>query len=179
MKLEPMADYPFQKEIELAAQKHGLDPVLVAAICSSESDFRPEASRYEPKFQAHYIDCHPRYLILPDDTRNMLATSIGLMQIMGVAAVELGLKPYDIEDLFDVVVNLEYGCRYLAKKYKKYGPKVEPVIAAYNAGSPRKGPKGNWVNAKYVGRTMKRYQGLKKAFSVQDSEFGACNRQKR
>ena len=123
--------YPYQKEIEAAARKHGLDPVLVAAICSSESDFRPEASRYEPKFKAQYIDYNPRYLILPDDTRNMLATSIGLMQIMGVTAVEFGLKVYDLEDLFDVGVNLEYGCRVLAKKYKKYGPNIEPVIAAY------------------------------------------------
>lgn len=150
--------YPYKKEISLAAERYKLDPILLAAIVSSESDFRPEVSRYEPKFQARYIDNHPSYCFLPDYTRALLATSFGLTQILGVTAVEGGLQVFDLDKLYEPEYNLEYGCRHLAKIFKKYGPKVERVIAAYNAGSPRKGPKGNWVNHKYVTRTMKRYQ---------------------
>lgn len=165
---------PYQSQITAAAAKHGLDPCLVAAVCSVESSFMPDALRYEGKFQDRYIDPHPQYCFLPDNLRCLLASSLGLMQVMGLTAAELGLSLHHLESLFEVEEGLEYGCRVLADKVKKYGDggkkgegfplqALEPAIAAYNSGTPRKGPKGNWVNFKYVLKVMRKYQEYKKA----------------
>ena len=164
-----MGSYPFEKEIAATAAKHGLDPCLVAAVCYVESSFMPDALRYEGKFQDRYIDPHPNYCFLPDNLRCLLASSLGLMQVMGLTASELGLSLHHLEDLFEPEVGLEYGCRYLAEKIKRYKTttgfivNLEPAIAAYNSGTPRKGPKGNWVNFKYVLKVMKKYQEYQRA----------------
>jgi soluble lytic murein transglycosylase-like protein len=162
--------YPFEKEIAAAAKKHGLDPCLVAAVCYVESSFMPDALRYEGRFQDRYIDPHPQYCFLPDNLRCLLASSLGLMQVMGLKASELGLSLHHLENLFEVEEGLEYGCRVLAQKVKKYALTrpdgsvwIEPAIAAYNSGTPRKGPKGNWVNFKYVLKVMRKFQEYKKA----------------
>jgi soluble lytic murein transglycosylase-like protein len=164
--------YPFEKEIAAAAKRHGLDPCLVAAVCYVESSFMPDALRYERKFQDRYIDLHPNYCFLPDNLRCLLASSLGLMQVMGLTATELGLSLHHIDDLQEPEVGLEYGCRVLADKIKKYAVSrtrsidltgLEPAVAAYNSGTPRKGPKGNWVNYKYVLKVMKKYQEYSRA----------------
>ncbi len=164
--------YPYEKEIASAAAKHGLDPCLVAAVCWKESnDFQPEALRYERDYQNRYIDFNPKYCFLPDNLRCLLASSLGLMQVMGATAVELGLSLHQIEDLYIPEVGLEYGCRHLAQKIKKYAIaradgsiNFEPAVAAYNAGNPRKGPKGNYINyKKYVLPVMRKYQEYRQA----------------
>lgn len=171
--------YPFEPEITAAAAKHGLDPDLVAAICWKESEFKPEATRYEGRFERRYIDFNTKYCTLPENIQDMLASSHGLMQVMGLTACELGLNPLDLDQLYIPETGLEYSCQYLAKLIKKYGSNPQPgaavlqgknleaVIAAYNAGSPRKGPKGlggaRWVNYKYVNKVVKKYEEYRRA----------------
>lgn len=151
---------PFSEVIKKAAAKHGLRPDLVAAVCFVESDFNPKAVRHEPQFQKTYIDSNPRYKDLPgaDEAhmipmRKLLASSLGIMQVMGVVAVEAGLPVKDIETLLDVAIGLEHGCRKLAKLTNKYGS-LEAGCAAYNAGSPRRKADGTFVNQGYVTRVL-------------------------
>ena len=158
-----MSLFPYQSEIQKSAKDHSLDPLLVAAICFVESSFQPESSRYEYRFADHYITNNPKYCTLPEEIRVLLATSLGLLQIMGMVANEMGLSVFDLKKLFEPETGLEYGCRYLKKLSGKYGSRgLEALIASYNAGSPRKGPKGNWVNYKYVNKVVKKYQEFKK-----------------
>lgn len=49
----------------------------------------------------------------------------------------------------DIVANLEYGAKYLAGHYRKYGNWMD-AVAAYNAGSPRRTSTGAYVNQRYV-----------------------------
>lgn len=71
---------------------------------------------------------------------------------MGLVAREHGFSG-PLERLFIPEVNLLYGCLHLARFWERYG-NLEDVVASYNAGSPRRGPDGKYVNWAYVARVM-------------------------
>lgn len=147
----PRPVIPFIAVIRAAASQNGLQAELVAAICFQESRFDPLAERHEPKFQSTYIDSNPKYSRLPEPTRRQLATSLGIMQVMGVVATEFGLPVSALGSLCDPVIGLDYGCRKLRSLIKKHKT-IEEAIAAYNAGSPRRMADGTFVNQTYVDR---------------------------
>ena len=159
--------YPFQTEIEAAARKHDLDPKLVAAFAFVESSFRPDALRYEAKFQRKYIDPHPLYQFLDPETRTLLSSSLGLLQVMGVVAHEDGLPIVRLKDLFNPEVGLEYGCRQLEQLFQRYWQSpltglIPNVIAAYNAGTARKGKNGKYTNQPYIDKVWRKLEEYKK-----------------
>lgn len=127
---------------------------LVSAIIQQESGADPWAMRFEPAFLARYVPPKPRvYGAVSADTERIgLATSWGLMQIMGLVARERGFTGPFLSALCNPDTGIEYGCRHLALLRDRYldGSSWEPVIAAYNAGSPRRTEDGKWVNAAYV-----------------------------
>lgn len=153
-----MATQPeIMEYIETAADIHDLPVSLVAAIVKTESSFIPVAIRYEPQFYARYIVGKPITAIPPcsqDTERTARAMSWGLMQIMGATARERGFRGAFLSELCDPAVGLYWGCAhlvYLKSQYQKsHG--TEGVIAAYNAGSPRKNHIGQFVNQLYVER---------------------------
>lgn len=151
--------YLFQTAIEAAARKYGLDPDLVAAFCYVESSFRPEAVRYEPAFQKKYIDVNHKYQDTPEATRRLLASSLGIMQVMGVVAVEYGLEITQLSWLTSLDVGLDYGCRHLARYMNKYG--LDDAIAAYNAGTPRRNKNGIYRNQGYIDKVLKEFSEFK------------------
>ena len=170
-----MGKYLFEAEINMAATKYGLDPDLVAAFCFVESTFTPQASKFELKFKQKYIDRYPSYENLSLKIRTLLATDMGLMQVMGVVAHEFGLPLDKLENLFEPEVGLEYGCKKIQSLVKKYvqrptsnvstqpgtldfSPGTLDVIAAYNQGDARKGAKGGYANQGYVDKVMDRYK---------------------
>ena len=153
-------EHPFKKEIEAAAKKRNLDPALVAAIAAVESSFKPDALRYESKFQKKYIDPHPFYQFLDPETRTLLSSSLGLMQVMGVVAHEDGLPIDRLKDLLRVDNGLEYGCKQLWQLFQRYSL-VPNVISAYNAGSARKGKGGKYTNQGYVDKVLRKLEEYK------------------
>lgn len=159
--------YPFETEIRAAAAKHDLDPNLVAAICAVESGFKPEALRYEAKFQRKYIDPHPKYGHMDPGIKTLLSSSLGLMQTMGVVAHEAGLALSCLEDLYRPSVALEYGCKHLEQLFQRYWQSPETslipnVIAAYNAGTARRGSSGKYTNQGYVDKVLEKFEQFKK-----------------
>ena len=147
--------------IASAARTHGLSVALVLAIVQVESGGNPWASRYEPGFYARYVHGKPIRAFAPCSEATEArwrATSFGLMQIMGQTARETGFKGVYLTELCDPHLNLDWGCRYLALLMKKYGP-GDAAIAAYNAGSPKKGGDGRWVNQAYIDK-IRRAGGL-------------------
>ena len=158
-----MTNSRYAAEILASSTKYGLDPFLVTAICSVESSFDPEALRYEPKFQRKYIDLHPLYSHLEDKTRYMLASSLGLMQVMGVVAHELGLPIDRLNEMFYPEMGLDYGCKKLKSLFDRYRAStlidktlILNVISAYNAGTVR-WKNGKYVNQSYVDKVWKEY----------------------
>lgn len=112
-------DHKFDAEIAVAAAKYGLDKELVRSLIYQESRFNQFAVGS--------------------------AGECGLMQLMpgGAAAEWAKVKripaPSRLE-LFEVPVNLEIGCWYLAngiKEYSAYKHRVELALARYNAGPRR------------------------------------------
>jgi len=107
--------YPvkYASAINDSASRHGVDPLLVAAVAKCESNWNEAAQSS--------------------------AGAVGLMQVMPTTATELaelGLvdgDSYDPDDLLDPVTNIEYGCAYLGVLESEFNGDDE-VICAYNAG---------------------------------------------
>lgn len=125
---------------------NGLDPNLVAAFIMTESSGNPQATRFEPGW---------KYFLNPalfsDDTdleKQQQATSWGLMQVMGTIARELGYSG-DLTALAQPDLGVKYGCLKLKQLAGKYAGQSD-MIAAYNAGSPRRLDDGEYTNQKYV-----------------------------
>ena len=101
----------FADLVAAIAPKHGLDVDLIEAVILTESSGQFHAYRFEPAFWDRYLKNHPDY-------RHMLprtaAASYGLMQLMYPTARQEGFtgKPWE---LFDPSINIEYGCRHLAR----------------------------------------------------------------
>jgi soluble lytic murein transglycosylase-like protein len=133
----------FRPQIEQAARRYNLDPDLVEAIVSKESDGQWFARRFEPGFYAKYLARNPLY-----DHRDPheVSSSYGLMQVMFTTAIEIGFAGQPWE-LFDPAIALDLGCNYLMRlivraSSKWRGPRdavaddtiLRSALAAYNGG---------------------------------------------
>ena len=150
--------------IQRAALKYDLPTALVSAIVMIESSGEPFALRYEPLFFSRYIEKLPGVKAISpcsfETERFARATSWGLMQIMGQVARERGFDQPFLSALCDPETGLDYGCRHLAHLTHRYfNGSWPPVIAAYNAGSPRL-VNGQYVNQPYVDKVMAHYERL-------------------
>ncbi len=107
--------YPLNhaEAIASSAERHQINPYLVAAVINEESGFEAGV--------------------------RSRAGAVGLMQVMPATADELrmrGLVDADVVgqgDLTDAVVNIEYGTAYLRLLVERYH-EIETALAAYNAG---------------------------------------------
>ena len=152
--------------IKSSASRRSLPWELVYAICQVESSLNPSAIRHEPRY---------RWLVGDNETmspaeRQDQMTSWGLMQVMGAVARELG-HTGPLSDLLDPPTGLFYGCLHLRRFRAKYD--IWPdVIAAYNAGSPRRvaGQIGPYVNQSYVDKVLAAWNNLEVAIPLKDSE---------
>jgi soluble lytic murein transglycosylase-like protein len=125
------------------AAKHGLDPAIVAAVCEQESGWSPWAVRFEVGFLHNYVK--PANPVSPTTMELMKATSFGLMQVMGLVAMELGWRGYFLTELCDPDIGVDYGCRKLQKCFATHGD-PEPSLRAYNGGG----------NASYASQVLAR-----------------------
>ena len=110
-------EHSYDAEINDAAKRHGLDPALVRALIFQESSFKADKRGSKGE--------------------------IGLMQVLpsGAAAewarVKKERRRPSAGELYDVKLNLEIGCWYLAramKRWKDYRHGTELALAEYNAG---------------------------------------------
>jgi soluble lytic murein transglycosylase-like protein len=136
------------------ASSYGIDPDLVRALITKESNYNTWAMRFEPSV---YVSCkyllapevHASKLIISVETEKVCqSTSWGLMQVMGFTARELEFDA-ELPKLLTPELGIRYGCKKLKKLFEKYNEESD-VIAAYNAGGARKTPGGMYVNQTYV-----------------------------
>lgn len=114
------------------ASKYGLDPVLVAAVCEQESSWNMWSTRFENGFLHAYIK--PANPEQPTTRELHLATSFGLMQIMGQTAVEKGFTGKYLTELCDPDVGVDFGCKKLQACIKKVNGDVQAALLCYNGG---------------------------------------------
>ena len=100
-----------REAIEAAAERHGVDPALLAIFVMVESGGDPEAES--------------------------TSGARGLMQVMPTTAAHIaearGLE-LELERLWEPDLNLDFGAWYLARELRRWG-EVELAAAAYNGGS--------------------------------------------
>lgn len=175
-------------EVQNVAVMKDLPAALLAALVLQESGGRASAWRFEPPYR-YYWDCArnqpfreptaaeragemaPADFRVPDGwlvTRHTewvgQACSWGPLQVMGAVAREYGFRG-DFTGLCGAGLGLEYGAMHLHKLRNRFLDKHgwTGVVAAYNAGSPRRIDGGlNWVNQDYVDRVreMGGFEGL-------------------
>lgn len=144
------------------ADFHGIDPYLVASIIQTESSGNVCVTRYEDHWKYfNNIEGFAKSHGISKETEKIhQKTSFGLMQVMGGLARDLSFKGHLVE-LCNPYLGIEYGCKNLKRLSKKYS-KMEEVISAYNAGSPRKTPGGVFINDRYVDTVLAYYTELTK-----------------
>jgi len=165
-----------------AAARHNLPPLLVIAIIEQESGGNLWAWNPEPHYRYLWdVRLNRAFRTLSPEERASetpppdfpclagdrdqewwgQAASWGLMQVMGAVAREHGYRGAYLPELCDPELNLDYGCRHLVSlRLRFYGAHGwEGVIAAYNAGSPRKTAHGQFENQRYVDEVLARLKG--------------------
>lgn len=157
--------------IREVAARHGLDPLLVAAIVWQESAFNADAFRFEPGFWNRYLKKNPLYLHL---NPRRVSSSYGLMQVMYCRVHEDKLTDNDAlppEHLFVPEAALDTGCRLLAElltwaKARTTDPNMATLaaLASYNGGRGGNDPKTNSPlrNLKYAKEVSAKYAELAK-----------------
>lgn len=117
--------------------KYNIEPALIKAIIKTESNWDVNASRYE----AHKGDA-----------------SWGLMQLLlATARTVLGNANLTTTQLIQPRVNIEAGTKLMADNWTRWG-NLRDAVAAYNAGSPRLGKDGKYVNSLYVDKVWNNYK---------------------
>ena len=110
--LRAIFPWPNRSAVEAEASEFGIDPLLLVAIVRQESVFDPQA-------------------LSPAGAR-------GLAQLLpGTAAFTArGLDvSFDTEWITVPDLNLHLGAAHLAELLRRFGGRVEPAVAAYNAGA--------------------------------------------
>ncbi len=136
--------------VEKAAESAQIDKNLAKAVVTIESSWDPRVSRVEKAWKYLYFhrEFAERLNITVETEIALQSMSIGLMQIMGGVARELGFTD-NLSELFKPEINAKWGCAKLRSLAKKYELETD-VISSYNQGSPRKTPGGMYVNQVYV-----------------------------
>lgn len=149
--------------VKRKAAELGVDPDLACAIAVKESAcLWPKCNtRYEPKFP--YFHKPEEFALFNgvsvETEKREQATSWGPMHVMGAVARELGFKQ-PLPLLFQAEQGIHYGLLKLKQLAERYSNELS-VIAAYNAGSPRKLPDGKYTNQEYVDSVWDRIKRLR------------------
>lgn len=126
--------------IQEMSQKYGIEPAWIKAHIKAESNWDVNASRFE----AHKGDA-----------------SWGLMQLLlATARSVLGNNNLTTTQLIQPRNNIEAGTKFLSQLINRFG-NMRDAIAAYNAGSPRLGKDGKYVNQDYVDKVTRFYNEYK------------------
>jgi len=101
--------------IQTHADRHDLDPFVIAALMAQESTF-------DPKIRS-------------------AANAWGLMQILPTTgarvARQLDLRPFSTASLTRPEINVRLGTQYFADLVRRFNGNVAAALAAYNAGENR------------------------------------------
>ena len=136
-------------------RRANFDPLLIAAIVQTESNYDPYALRFEIN-SPYSVDAENMAKKMGCSVQTEAQAqkfSYGLGQIMLSTARGFGFKE-PAGRLFDPVTNIFWLCEVWLKMCMKYADRNDQ-IAAYNAGSPRKKADGTYINQEYVSKVLK------------------------
>lgn len=159
-------------KIHAAAKKHRVPTRFILATIQQESGCipfvehggkqyvvaqRPEPNwRYFTTVKGIPISREDAKKQLPQEEFDLQSSSLGMMQIMGSVARELGFTGR-LSDLLEVETNLFWGCKKIARLIEKHKA-LEDVAEAYNSGRAIPGPESRVPL--YTDSVMKYYAEL-------------------
>jgi len=158
-----MIDSKIWELIKAQSKISNLDPIVLGAIVYQESGGNPWAMRYEPLWAHGLVETkrNAAAVLSSEHTEEILQkSSLGLCQVMGVVARELGFKGW-LTQLFKPEIGLLYGAMVLSKNISRFKD-LESAISAYNAGSPKKDSQGDFINQDYVDSVYRHMKELSK-----------------
>lgn len=128
---EPPKEHSIPELISLTARTYALDPALVRAVIEQESGGQADAVRFE----GHLYE-KLRNKERNDSRRMQLASSHGLMQVLGIEAQRRGVS---FGALYDPETNIEVGTAILASCIEKSGAtskleRLKQGLSCYNTG---------------------------------------------
>lgn len=172
-----------QSAARLAAAEFNLPEALVIAIVEVESGYEPDAWNPEQRYSWfwNYVLNAPFRRITAAESLSEYPpkdfpapagvdtdaewwgqqASWGLMQVMGAVARERGYRGKFFTSLCsDWNLGLRIGCHHLSVLRNRYFGAGQwfDVIAAYNAGSPRRRADGRYENQDYVNKVNARWR---------------------
>ncbi len=103
-----LVNLPHGRVIGRAAQRHGVDPLLLVSMIEAESSFIVDARSGRG--------------------------AIGLMQVMPETAGDYGVDETRVAELSDPALNVDLGARYIGRLITLYDGDLALALAAYNAG---------------------------------------------
>ena len=148
--------------INEVATKMRVEPELIAALVSIESNGNSQATRYERRYRytLKTKEFARRNVISKDTEIIQQKTSWGLMQVMGGVAREHGYFG-PLVKLTNPKLGLRFGIMHFTKFIDKYDD-IPSAISAYNQGGAYKKRNGKFKNQAYVDRILERYDYLKR-----------------
>lgn len=136
--------------VRTEAEKASLDPNTILGLIKVESNFNPNAVRYERNFLNYFkTKEYAKVQRITEDSENCLQKfSWGLMQVMGGTARWLGYGGF-LPDLSNPETGIHWGIEYFKRISARY-VYLSDQLAVYNAGSVRKDAQGKLINQSYV-----------------------------
>lgn len=133
-------------------KKYNFKAKFLKAMAIRESSLNEHAYRFEEKFFDRHLKDKDEW---KDRDPNEVSASYGLMQLMYTTAHGLGYRG-DGEGLYDPVVNVELGAKYMRKLVDKckrerwhfdtpFNP-MSMALARYNGGSYKIPDEDGWIN---------------------------------
>lgn len=174
-----MARSAYSNILFLLCQKLKIPTRIAMAMIQVESGGNPYAWNPEPRYR-YLVDARtskPFRKLTRDEARAKMPpkdfptcpdiyedqdaewwgqqASWGLLQVMGAVAREYGFKRH-FPALCDPEEGLEYGLQHFARLRDRFivTDGWDGVIAAYNAGSPRRDDEGLFVNQRYLEKVL-------------------------
>ncbi len=152
--------------IVATARQAQIPPALVLGIIDVESSGDAAAARINPMYVWTMPQAKRPALCTQDTETIFQKVAWGLMQIMGATARETGFDGW-LPELTVPETNIRVGTAYLGVLMSRHMARhgIDGVVAAYNAGAPRKRADGKWINQGYVDRVtraMTRYESILK-----------------
>lgn len=132
-------------------KNYNLPKNVLPAIIMKESSWNDNVVRYEP----HYawvcdVKGFAKRINSSEPTEQIMQmTSWGLCQVMGAVAREYNYQGW-LTDLLKPELNIRYGALHLKQLLTRNPAGITDAISSYNQGSPRKDPKGKYLNQAYV-----------------------------
>lgn len=174
-----MTDLQAIRLIQAKAEQWEMDENLLLAFAKVESSFQSAATRYEPNWR-YYLDVE-RFAemsgVSKETERVQQATSFGLMQIMGSVCRELGYTG----KLAELIARPDMCLDVCLKKLKRIMERFDNedfVIAAWNAGTPKKDANGKFINKVYVDKVQDALRRLRAIDAIDASAIKKAVNQK-